>query len=39
VKEGQWGDLECLNKACQAAQTLALMNDVEMSDRVKMTVR
>jgi len=47
VKEDQWGDLECLHKACQAAitdmeaysQTLALMNDVEMSDRVKMTVR
>jgi len=42
VKEDQWGDLECLHKACQAAitdeaysQTLASMNDVEMNDRVK----
>jgi len=46
VKEDQWGHLECLHKASQAAilmeaysQTLALMNDVKMNDRVKMTVR
>jgi len=45
VKEDQWGYLECLYKACQAAasdgglQTLALMSDVKMNDRVKMTVR
>jgi len=44
VKEDQWGVLEYLHKACQAAitdysQTLALMNDVKMNDRVKMTVR
>jgi len=46
VSEDQWGDLECLYKACQAAtteggfsQTLALMNDVKMDDRVKMIVR
>jgi len=47
VSDDQWGDLECLYKACQAAielmeaylQKLALMNDVKMNDRVKMTVR
>jgi len=45
VKEDQWEDLECLHKACPAAitdgdsQTVALMNDVKMNDRVKMTVR
>jgi len=45
VKEDDWGDLECLHKAYQAAwmeaysQTLALMNDVKMNDRLKITVR
>jgi len=46
VKEDQWGDLECLHKAGQAAitdggysQALALMNDVNMNDSVKMTMR
>jgi len=46
VKEDQWGDLECLHKACQAAITdgglftdTGLMNDVKMNDRVEMTVR
>jgi len=46
VKEDQWGDLECLHKACQElklmeaySHTLALMNEVKMNDRVKMTAR
>jgi len=46
VKEDQWGDLECLHKACQADITdgglftdTGVDEDVKMNDRVKITVR
>jgi len=45
MSEDKWGDLYCLYKACQSAmveaysETLALMNEVKMNDRVKMIVR
>jgi len=47
LSEDEWGDLECLHKARQAATTDGglftaadvYMNEVKMNDRVKTTVR
>jgi len=42
VSDDQWGDLECLYKACHAARTdggLFTDTEVKLNDRVKMTVR
>jgi len=40
VSEDQWGDLECLYKACQAAITdRGLFTDTGLDERVKMNDR